>query len=73
MNILQFETTKSYPADIKQLKGKDIILKIELSDDNIMLKSSIYNATDAYDCGASLTSESVSVTASGSSSENVEV
>ncbi|XP_017239521.1 uncharacterized protein LOC108212304 [Daucus carota subsp. sativus] len=70
---IDFETTKSYPADIKQLKGKDIILKIELSDDNIMLKSSIYNATDAYDCGASLTSESVSVTASGSSSENVEV
>ncbi|KAL1823531.1 hypothetical protein ACET3Z_010309 [Daucus carota] len=70
---IDFETIKSYQADIKQLKGKDIILKIELSDDNIMLKSSIYNATDAYDCGASLTSESVLVTASGSISENVEI
>ncbi|KAK1377809.1 hypothetical protein POM88_024553 [Heracleum sosnowskyi] len=42
------ETDKAYPAIVKELSGRDIIVQIELNDDNILLSSTIYHATDAY-------------------------
>ncbi|KAK1379095.1 hypothetical protein POM88_025839 [Heracleum sosnowskyi] len=42
------ETDKAYPAVVKELSGRDIIVQIELNDDNILLSSTVYHATDAY-------------------------
>lgn len=39
----------TYPPVIKEIAGKNISVKIELNDDNILLNSTVYYATDAYD------------------------
>lgn len=41
------------------MAGKEITLRIELNDDNILLSSTVYYAIDAYLAG--VTSESTSV------------
>lgn len=40
--------------------GKDVTLKIEIRDDNVLLKSKIFTATDAFDNNAAGTSSSSS-------------
>ncbi|KAK1367830.1 hypothetical protein POM88_034839 [Heracleum sosnowskyi] len=38
-----------YPAIIKNIVGKECTFKIEIKDDNVLIKSKIFTATDAYD------------------------
>ncbi|KAK1389241.1 hypothetical protein POM88_017419 [Heracleum sosnowskyi] len=45
---ISHETDKAYPTVVKELFGKDITVQIELNDDNILLSSIVYHATDAY-------------------------
>ncbi|KAK1371825.1 hypothetical protein POM88_037917 [Heracleum sosnowskyi] len=42
------ETDKAYPTVVKELSGRDITVQIELNDDNILLSTIVYHATDAY-------------------------
>ncbi|KAK1396365.1 hypothetical protein POM88_006228 [Heracleum sosnowskyi] len=42
------EIEKTYPTIVKEISGKDITVQIELNDDNILLNSTVYHATDAY-------------------------
>ncbi|KAK1374284.1 hypothetical protein POM88_030477 [Heracleum sosnowskyi] len=42
------KTDKAYPTIVKEISGKDITVQIGLNDDNILLSSNVYHATDAY-------------------------
>ncbi|XP_074342437.1 uncharacterized protein LOC141679990 [Apium graveolens] len=46
----------TYPPHIKAIAEKEITLRIQLNDDNIILNSSIYYAIDAYDTNGSTSS-----------------
>ncbi|XP_017245598.2 uncharacterized protein LOC108217271 [Daucus carota subsp. sativus] len=39
---------KDYPSELKAIHGKEFTFKIELNEDNILIKSTVYNATDAF-------------------------
>ncbi|KAK1393320.1 hypothetical protein POM88_012376 [Heracleum sosnowskyi] len=47
-DYLKDETEIAYPTVVKEISGKDITVQIELNDDNILLNSTVYHATDAY-------------------------
>lgn len=47
-----------FPPQIKEISGKEITLRIELTDDNILLNSTLYYAIDAYDSSVSTSSKS---------------
>lgn len=49
-------TTIFNPPIIKNLVGKEVTFKIEITKDNVALKSNIFTATDAYDDYVSSTS-----------------
>ncbi|KAL8112635.1 hypothetical protein AgCh_020081 [Apium graveolens] len=66
---------RTYPPHIKAIAGKEITLRIQLNDDNIILNSSIYYAIDAYDTNGSTSSMSANTVASeiSNSSDMVEI
>lgn len=43
------ECTGEYPSLIKDIVGKELNFMIEISNDNILVESKIYNVVDAYD------------------------
>uniref|UniRef100_A0A164SYG7 Replication factor A C-terminal domain-containing protein n=1 Tax=Daucus carota subsp. sativus TaxID=79200 RepID=A0A164SYG7_DAUCS len=43
-------TLTDYPDELKATNGKDLSFKIEIIEDNILLKSAVYTVTDAFDC-----------------------
>ncbi|KAL8097804.1 hypothetical protein AgCh_030787 [Apium graveolens] len=43
----------SYPPPLKQIAGREITVKVELTDDNILVSSTVYYAHDAYECSVS--------------------
>ncbi|XP_074352464.1 replication factor A protein 1-like [Apium graveolens] len=43
----------SYPPPLKQIAGREITVKVELTDDNILVSNTIYYAVDAYECSVS--------------------
>ncbi|XP_074377469.1 uncharacterized protein LOC141718990 [Apium graveolens] len=43
----------SYPPPLKQIVGREIIVKDELTNDNILVSSTVYYAHDAYECSVS--------------------
>ncbi|KAL8124217.1 hypothetical protein AgCh_012015 [Apium graveolens] len=43
----------SYPLPLKQIAGEEITVKVKLTDDNILVSSTIYYAHDAYECSVS--------------------
>ncbi|WOG84771.1 hypothetical protein DCAR_0103956 [Daucus carota subsp. sativus] len=49
---------KDYPSELKAIHGKEFTFKIELNEDNILLKSTVYNATDAFDREFTVSSKS---------------
>ncbi|KAL8098841.1 hypothetical protein AgCh_031529 [Apium graveolens] len=53
-----YEDPAKYPPLIKETSDKEITLRIELNDDNILLNSTLYYATDAYDCSVSTSTKS---------------
>ncbi|XP_074347320.1 uncharacterized protein LOC141686167 [Apium graveolens] len=59
-----FEDPGTYPPNIKAIAGKEITLRIQLNDDNILLNSSIYYVIDAYDTNGSTSSMSTNMIAS---------
>lgn len=38
-----------YPSKLKEIAGKALIFNVEISDDNVKLKSKIFHVSDAYD------------------------
>ncbi|XP_074341996.1 replication factor A protein 1-like [Apium graveolens] len=40
----------SYPPPLKQITGREITNKVELTDDNILVSSIVYYVVDAYEC-----------------------
>lgn len=54
-------TDKTYPAEIKEISGKEVTLQIELNDDNILLNSNVYHATAAYTAGNANPSKSETI------------
>lgn len=55
-NLLQ--DPAKYPPFIKDLAGKEITVKIELNDENILLNITVFYATDAYDTDSATSSRS---------------
>ncbi|XP_074378442.1 uncharacterized protein LOC141719979 [Apium graveolens] len=55
-----FADPATYPPHIKGFVGKEITVKIELNDDNILLNSTVFYATDAYDSDSASSSTSAS-------------
>ncbi|KAL1824847.1 hypothetical protein ACET3Z_011625 [Daucus carota] len=51
------------PSKIKEIVGKDLTLKIRIKHDNVLLKSTVFFASDAYEAGVT---GSVSMDASSS-------
>ncbi|XP_074357101.1 uncharacterized protein LOC141696867 [Apium graveolens] len=43
----------SYPPPLKQIAGREITVKVELTDDNILVSSIVYYVVDAYECSIS--------------------
>ncbi|KAK1358475.1 hypothetical protein POM88_051731 [Heracleum sosnowskyi] len=43
------EASSGFPLKIKEITGKEFILKVRISDDNVLLKSKIFDVVDAYD------------------------
>ncbi|KAK1388931.1 hypothetical protein POM88_017109 [Heracleum sosnowskyi] len=43
------EGTGEYPPNIKNIVGKELTFRIEISSDNVLLHSRIFNVIDAYD------------------------
>ncbi|KAK1388115.1 hypothetical protein POM88_016293 [Heracleum sosnowskyi] len=46
---LNLEGTGEYPPNIKNIVGKELTFRIEISSDNVLLHSRIFNVIDAYD------------------------
>lgn len=57
--LIQALSNIFYPSTIKDLVGKEVTLKIEIGDDNVLLQSRIFKATDAYDDAVSSSSSSL--------------
>ncbi|XP_017227850.2 replication factor A protein 1 [Daucus carota subsp. sativus] len=51
-------TLTDYPDELKAINGKDLSFKIELNEDNILLKSVVYIVTDAFDSEITASSKS---------------
>lgn len=47
-----------YPPQIKAFAGKELTLRIELNDYNILLNGTVFYATDAYDSDSATSSRS---------------
>ena len=47
-----------YPDELKAINGKDLSFKIELNEDNILLKSVVYIVTNAFDSEITASSKS---------------
>ncbi|XP_074327620.1 replication factor A protein 1-like [Apium graveolens] len=43
----------SYPPPLKQIAGREITVKVEFTDDNILVNSTVYYVVDAYECSVS--------------------
>ncbi|XP_074342911.1 uncharacterized protein LOC141680636 [Apium graveolens] len=50
---LMAEDPASYPPPLKQIAGREITVKVELTDDNILVSSTVYYVVDAYECSVS--------------------
>lgn len=58
MNNDLLQDPATYPPFIKNLIGKEITVKIELNDDNILLNITVFYAIDAYDTDYATSSRS---------------
>lgn len=47
-----------YPDELKAINGKDLSFKIELNENNILLKSAVYTVTNAFDSEITASSKS---------------
>lgn len=69
---IQSASPNSFPIKIKELAGKEIRLRLEISKDNVEAKSRLFFATDAYDSSIS-TPTSSSATISDSNMDTTSV
>lgn len=48
----------TYPHQLKEIVGREITVRVKLNDDNILLNSTAFYATDAYDSNSASSSRS---------------
>lgn len=62
--MFQLDGTGEYPTVIKDIASKELNFQIEISNDNVLLQSKIFNVIDAFDTDF-FTSSPSSATTSG--------
>lgn len=72
-NALTLFVGSTYPPQIKAFAGKEITLRIELNDNNIILSSTVFYVVDTFDFNASSSSRTATtmITTQNSNFEDV--